>query len=153
EETGWVIGYRSYGADFPPANGSNAVGPQGMDTACTNPAALGGGKAYFTASYLAQHTNQPLFNVGKDVGLSISTPFSIYRNFFTGECVKDDHGRSYLQIGVEPGSADQRLNPIDFTNAVLAPGLLGTHILDYSWSMGDLIGLVQQKAAALKTQQ
>ena len=154
EETGCVIAYRSYAADFPPADGSNVVGPEGMDTACTNPAALltsaAGGKAHFGATYLPLVVNQLLFQVGKDVGLTIGTPFAVYRNFFTGECVKDDRGRSYLQVGIEPASGDQRLNPINFTHPVLSPGGLGTHILDYSWAMGDLIELVQQKAAALK---
>ncbi len=153
DQTGCVIAYRSYADGFPPTGGSNVVGPEGMDTACTNPAALGGGKAYFGGTYLPLTTNQPLFRVGKDVGLSIQTPFVVYRDFYTGECVKDDQGRSYLRIGVEPGAGDQRLNPIDFTNVVLSPGFLGTHILDYNWSMGDLIELVQQKAAALKAAQ
>jgi hypothetical protein len=153
DQTGCVIAYRSYADGYPPAGGSNVVGPDGMDTACTNPAALGGGKAYFGGTYLPLHSNQPLFNVGKDVGLQIQTPFSLYREFFTGECVRDDHNRSYLRVGVEPGSGDMRLNPIDFTNPVLTPSFLGTHILDYNWSMGDLITLVEEKAAALKAAQ
>lgn len=153
DQVGCVIAYRSYARGFPPANGSNVQGPDGMDTACTNPAALGGGKAYFDAAYLPLHVNQPLFNVGLDVGLDIDTPFAVYRHFYTGECRRDDRGRSYLEIAAEPAAGDQRLNPIPFDHGILQPGLLGLHILDYNFAMGDLIRLVRQKAAVLAAQQ
>ncbi len=42
-----------------------------------------------------------------------------------------------------------RTNPIPFTSPVLSPALLGTHILDYNWTMGDLLTLVATKAAAV----
>src|SRR5260221_6775570 len=100
DQTGCIIAYRSYADGFPPANGSNVVDPDaGLDTACTNPAALGGGKAHFSSTYLPLHVNQPAFQVGMDLGVPISTPFAVYHDFYTGECVKDDRGRSYLQIG------------------------------------------------------
>jgi len=153
DQTGCVIAYRSYAAGFPPANGANVVGPDGMDTACTNPAALGGGKAYFRNTYLPLMINQPLFRIGTDIGLPIETPFAEFKDFYSGECVKDDRGRSYLRIAVEPGPGDQRVNPIPFDNPVLSPAFLGTHILDYNFAMGDLIRLVQDKAAALAAAQ
>jgi hypothetical protein len=153
DQVGCVIAYRSYARGLPPANGSNVVGPDGMDTACTNPAALGGGKAYFDAAYLPLHLNQPLFDIGLDVGLDIDTPFAVYRQFYTGECRKDDRGRSYLEIAVEPAAGDQRVNPIPFDHGILQPGLLGLHILDYNFAEGDLIRLVREKAAALSAQQ
>ncbi len=156
DQTGCVIAYRSYAAGYPPAGGSNVVGPEGMDTACTNPAALGGGKAYFSGTYLPLIINQPLFRIGTDTGLPIDpqqTPFALFRNFYTGECVKDDHGRSYLQIRVEPGSDDQRHNPIPFDSGVLSPAFLGTHILDYNFAIGDLLDLVAHKAAVLAAAQ
>jgi hypothetical protein len=154
DQTGCVIAYRSYADGFPPAGGSNVVDPDaGMDTACTNPAALGGGQARFSATYLPLHVNQPAFQVGMDLGVPISTPFAVYHDFYTGECVKDNQGRSYLQIGYTPEAGDQRQNRIPFDNALFSPSILGTHVLDYNWALGDLIDLVQRKAAALKTQQ
>jgi hypothetical protein len=150
DQTGCVIAYRSYAEGFPPANGSNAVGGEGMDTACTNPAALGGGKAYFAETYLPLIVNQPLFRIGTDTGFSITTPFAAFPAFYTGECVKDDRGKSYLQIGVEPQPGDQRHNPIPFDAPVLSPAVLGTHILDYNFALGDLIPLVQHQAALLQ---
>jgi hypothetical protein len=153
EQSGCVIAYRSYAADFPPTNGSNDAGAAGMDNACTNPAALGGGKAYFHKSILPLNANQPVFRVGVDVGLDITTPFALYSDFFTGECAKDEHGNSYLRVAVEPQSGDQRVNPINFSAPVLAPNFLGTHIIDYNWGLGDLIELVDQKATALRAAQ
>jgi hypothetical protein len=152
DQVGCVIAYRSYAAGFPPTNGSNIVGPEGMDTACTNPAALAGGKAYFDAAYLPLHLNQPVFNIGLDVGLEIETPFAIYRDFYTGECKKDADGRSYLEIGVEKAAGDQRVNPIPFDHGVLAPSFLGTHILDYNFAVGDPLRLVDLKADTLAAQ-
>ncbi|MDX2171247.1 MAG: pectin acetylesterase-family hydrolase [Deltaproteobacteria bacterium] len=152
EQTGCVIAYRSYADGFAPLNGSNVQSPT-LDTACTNPAGLGGGKALFSATTLPLFANQPLFRVGMDLGLPITTPFAVFRDFYAGECVKDDRGKSYLKISVEPGAGDQRTNPIPFNSAVFAPSLLGTHILDYNFPLGDLISLVQQKANALRAAQ
>lgn len=145
EQTGCIIAYRSYADGHPPANGSNVVGPEGMDTACTNPAALGGGKAYFLRTYFPVMVNQPLFDVRADVELPVDTPFVAYDGLFTGECVKDDHNRSYLKIGYEPAPDDMRLNPVNFNHPALNPAVLGTHILDYHFALGDLIELVRIK--------
>ena len=93
------------------------------------------------------HTNRPLFQVAPDPGFG--TAFVAFPRFYTGECVKDDTGHSYLRISVTPGPGDLRTNPIPFSSPVLAPTFLGTHILDYSWAMADLVRLVQTKAAAM----
>jgi hypothetical protein len=151
-QAGCVIAYRSYAHDFPPAGGSNVVDAN-LDTACTNPAALGGGKGLFAASYFPLHVNQPTFRVGTDIGLPIDTAFADFPGFYSGECVKDDHGKSYLEIGVDPGPGDVRTNPIPFANPLFGPALLGMHVLDYNFALGDLIQLVERKAALLKAAQ
>ena len=145
-QTGCVIAYRSYAEGFPPASGSNAMGGPGMDTACTNPAALGGGPALLSRTYFPTHTNQPLFMIAPNPGFP--TAFVEFPGFYTAECTKDDTNHSYLRIAVTTTPGDQRTNPIPFSTAVLSPALLGTHILDYNWTMGDLLTLVATKAAA-----
>ena len=145
-QTGCVIAYRSYAEGFPPTGGSNSS-PGTLDQACTNPAALGGGPALLSKTYFPTHTNQPIFQIAPDPGFG--TPFALFEDFYTAECVKDDTNHSYLKITPTPGAGDMRTNPIPFTSPVLAPGLLGTHILDYNWTMGDLMTLVQTKAAAM----
>jgi hypothetical protein len=144
DETGCVIAYRSYAEEFPPAQGSNVVGPD--DTACANPAALGGGQGFLTA-YIPTSSHQPLFAVFDPPVLD--TPFIKYENFYAAACVKDDRNRSYLEIRVRPGSGDVRENRVDFTSVVLGPAFLGTHILDYNFSMGTLVALVDRKIAAM----
>ncbi len=149
EQTGCVIAYRSYADGFPPAGGSNVTGPQGTDTACTNPAALAGGKALFSGSYFPRFSYQPLFDVGLDPGLPIDTPFIRYDDYYAGECVKDDQNRSYLRISVEPGPGDMRPPLVPFDNSLFAPNFLGLHILDYDFPLDDLLRLVETKAAAM----
>ncbi|MGH7788440.1 MAG: pectin acetylesterase-family hydrolase [Candidatus Binatia bacterium] len=148
EQTGCIVAYRSYADGFAPTGGSNDPGGEGLDMACTNPAALGGGKALFSGTYLPLSANQPLFRIGMDLGLPIETPFALFEDFYAGECVRDAEGHSYLRISVEPGSGDLRTNPIPFNHGVLAPGFLGTHILDYNFPLGDMIELVRIKAEA-----
>ncbi|MEO8605081.1 MAG: pectin acetylesterase-family hydrolase [bacterium] len=152
DQTGCVIAYRTYADGFAPTGGSNVQDPT-LDTACTNPAALGGGKAHFAATYLPLFANQPAFRVGMDIGLPITTPFAVLRDFYSGECVKDDQGKSYLKIGVDPAVGDQRNNPIPFDNPIFTPGFLGTHILDYNFPLGDLHALVAHKASVLRAAQ
>jgi len=77
------------------------------------------------------------------------TAFVEFPGFYTAECTKDDTNHSYLRIAVTTTPGDQRTNPIPFSTAVLSPALLGTHILDYNWTMGDLLTLVATKAAAV----
>jgi hypothetical protein len=148
EETGCVIAYRSYAAGFPPTNDSNNIGGPGMDAACTNPAALGGSAAgAFAGTYFPTHVNQPLFDLVPNSGFP--TPFVKFAQLYSGRCVKDSTNHSYLEVSVTPGPGDLRQNPIPFTNFVLSPSLLGTHILDYNWAMGELVTLVETKAAMM----
>ena len=121
-----------------------------LDVACANPAALGDGSATgaFVATYFPTHTNQPLFSVAPGLA-GIPTPFAEYPDFYSGRCVKDSTNHSYLEISATPGPGDLRTDPVLYTSVALSPALLGTHILDYSWPMRDLLNLVQTKAAAM----
>jgi len=145
-ETGCVIAYRTYEENHTPVNGSNNVTGPGMDNACTNPVALGGGEAYFD-TYFPTIVNDPIFQVGSNPG--ITTRFARFQDFYAGECVPDDTGHSYLQIRMRPQVGDQRTNPINFNHGTLNPAQLGTHILDYAFPLGDLKALVASKAAAM----
>ncbi len=146
-ETGCVIAYRTYAEAFPPLDGSNIIGPAGMDTACTNPAALGGGQASFAASYFTDIPNQPVFNV--IANFNLGTPFIKYSGFYAGECVKDADNHSYLEIRARPGPGDLRSDDINYNHIALDPAALGTHILDYEFAIQDLINLVETKAASM----
>jgi hypothetical protein len=119
-----------------------------MDNACTNPAALGGGKALFKGAYLPLHVNNPAFDVQPSPNPAIQTPFALYRDFYSGECVKDGQNHSYLEISVTPGAGDQRENAVPFAHPLFTPSFLGTHVIDYNFAIDDLIDLVAEKGAA-----
>jgi pimeloyl-ACP methyl ester carboxylesterase len=145
-ETNCAVAYRTYAESHPPAGGSNIQDPV-LDTACVNPVAQGGGPGMANA-YLAQTSNQPLFlGAVDDAGYGL--PFVRYDDFYEVECVKDADNRSYLEIRPRPGVGDVRADLVNYGDPVLSPALLGTHILDYHFVMGDLVDLVEAKAAAM----
>jgi hypothetical protein len=63
--------------------------------------------------------------------------------------VKDATNHSYLAIAASPAMGDARQDPVLYGSPALSPALLGLHILDYSWPMGELLALVREKAAAM----
>jgi hypothetical protein len=141
-QVGCIIAYRTYAEGYGPEGGSNISDPV-LDTACTNPAAEGGGEAYFEA-YLFESATFPI-----TPPFGFGTNFIKYDDFYAGECVKDVDNKSYLEIRVRPGVGDLRTNEINWDAVLLAPTLLGTHILDYVFPMGDLVTLVETKAAVM----
>jgi hypothetical protein len=148
-ETGCAIAFRSYAAGYPPTNGSNVVGPEGTDTACVNPAAQAGGRARSQAAYFPRATFQPLFFVNDPsfVPPPFETFFLVYPEYYAAACVKDDRGRSYLEISVDAGPGDIREDPVLYTHPTLTPSFLGTHVLDYTFLLGDLLEAVRVKGA------
>jgi Protein of unknown function (DUF3089) len=146
QQTGCVLAYRTYAEGHAPTAGSNVVDETGLDTACTNPAALGGGEGRLAASWFPATSRQPLFQVTPDPGYG--TPFILYADFYAAECVKDDQGKSYLEIRARPLGGDVRTNPVPFDHPLFDPGFLGTHVLDYNFALGDLLALVEAKAVA-----
>jgi pimeloyl-ACP methyl ester carboxylesterase len=146
-ETGCIIAFRTYAEGYPPAAGSNASGDPAFEQACTNPAALGGGEAPFLGSYFPLHINQSLFQVGDPP--DVPTAFVLYENLWTGACVEDDTGNPYLEVRFRPGAGDLRTNQIDLDHPALAPSFLGTHILDFNFTLGDLLAQVEGRVATL----
>jgi hypothetical protein len=146
-QTGCVIAYRTYAEGHPPTNDSNAASDPSLETACTNPAALGGGEAPFRGAYFPVLVRQPLFQVGDPP--AVPTPFALLENLWAGECATDATGSRYLEIRFRPGVGDLRTNQINLDHPTLSPGFLGTHILDYNFALGDLVAQVAGRAASL----
>jgi len=149
-QSGCVIAYRSYADGYPPVGGSNVVGPEGFDTACTNPSnGFRDGLGTFTGSYFQLFSYQPLYRPLIPEN-DFTTGFVLYPTFYTGECVKDDRNRSYLRIGVAGDPEDVRSDGVPYDNVVLDPSFLGTHVLDFQFALRDLIDIVQTQAANMQ---
>ncbi len=145
-ETGCVLAFRSYAEGYPPPEdtfGSNTIRP-GTDLACTNPADLSGTRAYLEGAYLP--TRVIYAGTTLEVVGGINTPFVLYRDFYTAGCARNQDGISYLEIGSAPGSDDIRANPVNFSSVIFNPSLLGLHLLDYNFTLGDLIRQVRVKS-------
>jgi hypothetical protein len=144
-QTGCVISYVSFRSTIPPPEGSRfgRVADAGMEAACTNPAALGGGRASLHA-YLSTATHEWV-----SPPVKIATPFVSVPRMLTAECVSNDKG-SYLEITVNANPKDARAD--DIPGDVMAGGKpnpsWGLHLIDVHAAMGNLVEIVGQQARA-----
>jgi hypothetical protein len=154
-QTGCVITYASFRANVPPPANSRFGKVQGenMVSACTNPAALGGGSGELHA-YLgskgsgltsSEAAPRPWVNPPQE----INTPFVSVPGLLTAECVSNDKG-SYLAITVHGNPEDPRTN--DIPGDVVVGGQVfadwGLHLIDVNLAIGNLIDIVGQESKA-----
>lgn len=149
-QTGCVISFSTFRDNVPPSDTSGFGANRGETEAiCTNPAALGGGKANNPKAY---------WNVfGRDEGRSfvkgkdISTPFVATPGLITSECVRKNN-HHYLEVHINADPADPRTD--DPLTDVMAAGkpdpAWGLHLNDANVGMGDLVDIVGKQAAAWK---
>jgi hypothetical protein len=148
-ETGCIIAYNSYAKDSPPpATSTFGHAPSGNVNGCTNPSVLAGNTGRYLGSYLPTKVNTAIFAADTPKGQlpSVTTPFVLYRDFFTGACV-DKNGVSYLEVNPDPATDDQRTVPPYRTSLVEGLGL-GAHIYDFAFEQDDLITAVDKQAKA-----
>lgn len=148
EETGCAIAYRTFSAARPPIVDPDENPPR-EEMACTNPAALGGGRASLSASYLPNPPKwkHPLFDLGlmaKGEVPSASTPHLVREGFWTAECKEDARGQTYLEI-----DARGREDWIDYDAGFFNPAAFGTHPLDIQFALGDLIEAVRTRTKSM----
>lgn len=151
-QTGCVIGYVSFRDDSPPPAKSRfgKSDVEGMAIACTNPAALAGGKALLD-SYLGAKgaSNTATAPIEWAKGADIATDFVKTPGLLSGECINDANG-SYLAVTTNADPADPRTDKIVGDVVVMGVTLKdwGLHLIDVSVAQGDLIRLVgtQEKA-------
>lgn len=137
-QTGCVISYASFRANSPPPTNTRfgKVPGENMQSACVNPAAIGGGPGELRA-YLS----------GVNwTGEKVATPFVRVPGMISGECVVDANA-SYLAVTLDNSKADVR--PDDIAGDVIANGQvqkdLGLHLIDVNLSMGNLIDIVAEQ--------
>ena len=155
-QTGCVITYASFRATSPPPTNSHfgKVTGEGMISACTNPAALGGGSGELH-SYL--RTNGSGIVSAAEVvpgpwvkdAPPITTPFVSVPGMLTAECVANDSA-SYLAISVHSDPAGPRAS--DIKGDVVVGGQVladwGLHLIDVNLAMGNLVDIVGRQSKA-----
>lgn len=155
-QTGCVITYASFRANVPPPASSRfgKVTGDDMQSACTNPAALGGGSGELH-SYLGSggsgiasvNENKPGPWVKPEQ--PITTPFVSVPGMLTAECVSNEHG-SYLAITVHGDPAGPRASDI-VGDVVVNKQVLpewGLHLIDVNLTMGNLLDIVDKESKA-----
>ncbi len=152
-QTGCAIAFASFRADAPPpANSRFGRAPDGLQAACVNPAALGGGsgplKSYLAASNDAFGAGRPT-PPWTSTGAKIDTPFVEPAGMLSAQCVADDHG-SYLAITVHSQPSDIRAH--DIVGDIVINGQVqadwGLHLIDANLTIGDLVEVVGAETKA-----
>lgn len=152
-QTGCLISYVSFRSDSPPPENSRfGVVPQpGMVAACTNPAALAGGKAV-SDNYLGARGaglgSAPQAPWTKD-GAPVMTPFVKAPGLLSTECTASGKFH-YLSVNVNADPADPRTDTV--TGDVNVGGVIlkdwGLHLIDMPVAMGNLVDLSSSQATA-----
>lgn len=151
--TGCVVTYMSFRAEAPPPQSSflGRAATPGMTAACTNPAALAGGKAPLDSYWFTLRPTQ----IG-DEPIAWSkegappTPFVRTEGLASGEC-RHDGSAGYLAISVNADPRDALTDRIPgdvYIGGRLNPGW-GLHLSDMPLAQGDLIRLVEAQVAAV----
>jgi len=130
-DTGCAVGFDSFAASDPPRDlGSGA---DGTVRACVDPTGLVDGDDRLEAGYFG----------GSFPG--VDTAAQVIPDYYTATCVEIADGESYLSIDADPAPGDTReLTQIEERTAT-ADSL---HAADYNFSLGDLLSLVEEQAAA-----
>ena len=156
DQTGCVISYVSFRETAPPPAASRFGKPtkEGLEAACTNPAALTGGSAALHPAFATGMSWQMARDTGPWVqDRKIATQFVGLPGLLTAQCVKKD-GASYLSVTVNANADDPRTDDVP-GDVVVGDTILtdwGLHLIDVSIAYDDLIALVPQQLDAWKAQ-
>lgn len=154
-QTGCVVTYASFRASAPPPANTRfgRVAGDGMEAACTNPAALGGGSGelhpYLATAGTSTADAPPPIVFAR--GLTVKTPFVTTPGLLTAQCVNSG-GFNVLSMTINADPADPRMDDIqgDVVNNGVVARDWGLHLVDMNIAMGDLVAIVGKQAAAWK---
>jgi hypothetical protein len=155
-QTGCVIVYASFRSTVPPPANTlfGHVTTPGMEAACVNPAALGGGSgplhAYLDASGKTI-TSTPPAKPWVAGDSKVDTPWVSVPGLLTAQC-KSNENSTYLEVTVHGDPSDPRVDDITGDIGVGTNVLAnwGLHLIDVNLAMGNLVDIVGQQAKAYK---
>jgi hypothetical protein len=159
EQLGCAINFASFRAESPPPADARIFGASagpGLEAACVNPAALGGGSgplhAYLASGIEAQIVDGVQPGAWTNPPKKISTPFVEVPGLLSAEC-RNNGTHHYLAITLHPAPNGARTNAI--TGDVVVNGRVldnwGLHIIDMNLAMGNLIEIVREEGRAYLT--
>ncbi len=157
DQTGCLISYASFRSTLPPPANTlfGRVTGDGMESVCTNPAALGGGSgplhAYLTGVGSLIASGAPQKHQWVANGAAIETPFVSVPGMLTAKCATNENG-SYLELTVNGDPADPRADDIpgDLGMMGRVQANWGMHLVDVNIAMGNLVDIVSRQAKAFK---
>jgi uncharacterized protein YceK len=155
-QTGCVVAYVSFRENLPPP-GNSLFGrtTDGNTVACTNPAALAGGRGVLR-SYFPVKTNlmgQP-HDKTRFAGLAQKSdaPFANPEAIASAECVQRDNA-SYLNVSINPAYMTAGIDidgDLFYGDRLLQEW--GLHLVDVDLAQGNLVEIVRQQAQAWTVQ-
>jgi hypothetical protein len=155
-QTGCVVAWVSF-RDTMPVPPASLFGrpptsaPAGMAVACTNPAALAGGRAPLRplmvnrTGIVDNSTPAPKWAKGRN----IYTPFVALPSLLSGECMNRENA-NVLSVGINADPADPRTDTINgdvMVGGQVVPGW-GLHLIDMQVAMEDLVDLAKTQGQA-----
>ena len=154
-QTGCLITFASFRSTIPPPANTlfGRVTVEGMEAACTNPAALGGGsgplRAYLTGAGSLVAMPGALKHQWTTGGAAVDTPFVSVPGMLSAKCATNEHA-NYLELTVQGDPADARADDIPGDLAMLGKPQpnWGMHLVDVNLAMGNLLDIVARQAAA-----
>lgn len=152
-QMGCVMAWVSFrDTTLPPADSRfGRVSTSGMEVACTNPAAVGGGRAPLRAllptnsAVVDNASTQPAWAKGVEV----TTAFVALPGLLSGEC-RSEGGAQFLAVRTDSDPADPRTDRIG-GDVVLGGKVVeswGLHLIDVNAVLGDLVPLAAAQGKA-----
>lgn len=145
-QVGCVVSFNAYPSRMPPTDEFGLVVEgvaDGMEAPCTNPAALGGGKAQSAGAFFQRAPAGLFTGTTKLPTLGSAAYFGVFRDFYGLECGTSDDGQPYLAVSVLATDDDQRADPIDYMADQLLVDVVGLHVLDFNLTLDDLLNVVR----------
>jgi hypothetical protein len=133
DQTGCTVAYQAYGA-------SQSLSGISSTLACTNPGALGGGKAIMKGSFFKSRGA----SYSPDLGPEFTATWGLFRDFFSAECVAAPSGGKVLRIDYVGAAGDMRDEFLDLSTVIG----FGLHVFDYQFPLDDLVELVRTQREA-----
>jgi hypothetical protein len=142
-QTGCLVAFTSFRATHPPQANSyfGRSNVTGMQVACTNPAALGGGRA--TIAGVARASSLPLTGLASG---TIETPYVRVPGAMSAECVERD-GASYLAISTSANDP-RGARAAEYLARVEPAPPWGLHLVDVHLTIDSLVQLIGEQAKA-----